>query len=333
VHKNIGRVTRSVTPMCTDLSHSSRIDAAELPSEEVIFGSTAAMQEVRKQIDKALCENLPVLIQGESGTGKEVIAKYLHIRSGSSEAPFVKVSCIALPARLQGSDSQLRCAGTLYLDEFGDMDSTSQEELIHSFSRRGADRSSLLGRLAEIRIVCSLRTRREAVVAETAFDCKEGGGLLRVNLPPLRERKADLPQLCEFLMQKQARRFGKSPQHLTPHTLTLLKKWHWPGNLRELENWIARVVILGSQETLAAELRNHAEPDYSTDEVDAFSGTRQVSSLATQTAILKALQTHGWSRRRAAQELRMSYRALICRLREANVPRRRRSHREFPPAS
>ena len=210
------------------------------------------------------------------------------------------------------------------------MDSTSQEELIHSFSRRGAGRSSLLGRLAEIRIVCSLRTGREAVVSETA-DCKEDG-LLQVNLPPLRERKADIPQLCDFLMQKQARRFGKSPHRLTPHTLALLKKWHWPGNLRELENWIARVVILGSQETLAAELRNHAEPDYSTDEVDAVSGARQVSSLATQAAILKALQARGWSRRRAAQELRMSYRSLICRLREANVPRRRRSHREFPPA-
>jgi two-component system, NtrC family, response regulator AtoC len=317
--------------MFTDMSHSSRIDAAELPREDVIFGRTAAMQEVRKQIDKALRGNLPVLIQGESGTGKEVIAKYLHIRSSSSEAPFVKVSCIAFPMRLEASDSQLRFAGTLYLDEFGDMDSTSQEELIHSFSRRGADHSSLLGRLSGIRIVCSLRTRREAIVAETGFDCKDDG-LLRVNLPPLRERKADIPQLCDFLMEKQARRFGKSPHCLTPHTLALLKKWHWPGNLRELENWIARVVILGSQETLAAELRNHAELDYSIDEADAVSGTRQVSSLATHTALLKALQTHGWSRRRAAQELRMSYRSLICRLREANVPRRRRSHREFPPA-
>lgn len=319
-----------MTAMLPDMSHSSQIDAAELPSEDVIFGRTAAMQEVRKQIDKALRGNLPVLIQGESGTGKEVIAKYLHIRSSSSESPFVKVSCIAFPARLEGSDSQLRSAGTLYLDEFGDMDSTSQEELIHSFSRHGADRSGLLGRLAEIRIVCSLRTRRGAVVAETAFDCKDDA-LLRVNLPPLRERKADIPQLCDFLMQKQARRFGKSPHRLTPHTLALLKKWHWPGNLRELENWIARVVILGSQETLAAELRNHTELDYSADEVDAISGTRQVSSLATQAAILKALPTHGWSRRRAAQELRISYRALICRLREANVPRRRRSHREIPP--
>lgn len=315
--------------MLTDMSHSSRIDAAELPSEEVIFGSTAAMQEVRKQIDQALCGNLSVLIQGESGTGKEVIAKYLHIRSSSSEAPFVKVSCIAFPATLQGSNSQLRSAGTLYLDEFGDMDSTSQEELIHAFSRRGADRSSLLGRLAEIRIVCSLRTRRESVFAETVFDCK-AGGFLRVNLPPLRERKADIPQLCDFLMQKQARRFGKSPHRLTPQTLTLLKKWHWPGNLRELENWIARVVILGSPETLAAELRNHADLDYSPDEADAVNGARQVS-LVTQAAILRALQTHGWSRRRAAQELRMSYRALICRLRDANIPRRRRSHRGIPP--
>jgi two-component system response regulator AtoC len=110
-----------------------------------------------------------------------------------------------------------------------------------------------------------------------------------------------------------------------------LKKWHWPGNLRELENWIARVVILGSEETLAAELRNCAELDYSVGEVHTVNRTRLVSPLVTQAAVLKALQTRGWSRRRAAQELRISYRALVCRLREANAPRRRKSHREFPP--
>ena len=87
--------------MFTDLNHNSRMDVEELPSEEVIFGSTAAMQEVREQIDKALRENLPVLIQGESGTGKEVVAKYLHIRSGNAEAPFVKINSIAFPARIQ----------------------------------------------------------------------------------------------------------------------------------------------------------------------------------------------------------------------------------------
>ena len=125
--------------MFTDLNHSSRIDAEELPSEEVIFGSTAAMQEVREQIDRALRENLPVLIQGESGTGKEVVAKYLHIRSGNAEAPFVKINSIAFPARIQDKNSELRVAGTLYLDEFGDMDATSQEELIHSLSKRGTE--------------------------------------------------------------------------------------------------------------------------------------------------------------------------------------------------
>ena len=226
--------------MLTDLSHSSQIDAAGLPSDDVIFGSTAAMHVVRKQIDRALRENLPVLIRGESGTGKEVIAKYLHIRSSRSDAPFVKVSCLGLAARLQRSDSRLRSAGTLYLDEFGDMDSTSQEELIHSFSRRGADRSSLLGKLGGIGIVCSLRTGRAVVVDEMAFDCQEDG-LLRVNLPPLRERKEDIPQLCDFLMQKQATRFGKSPHRLTAHTLSLLKKWHvFSQFARTLENWIAR---------------------------------------------------------------------------------------------
>jgi Nif-specific regulatory protein len=318
-----------VMAMFTDLNHSSRIDAEELPDEDVIFGSTAAMQQVRQQIDRALLENLPILIQGESGAGKEIIAKYLHFRSNSPEAPFVKMNCISFPARLQESDSQSRFAGTLYLDGFGDMDATSQEELIRSLSGHSTGNSGLLGRLLGTRIVCSLRTGREAVATGAALHDKEEG-LLRVNLPPLRERKVDIPQLCDFLMQKQARRFGKSPHRLTAQTLTLLKKWHWPGNLRELENWVARVVILGSQETLAAEFGNHVGLEYTADEAHAVNG-RRVSSLVTQAAILRALQMHGWSRRRAAQELRISYRALVCRLREANFPRRRRSHREPPP--
>jgi two-component system, NtrC family, response regulator AtoC len=117
----------------------------------------------------------------------------------------------------------------------------------------------------------------------------------------------------------------------------LLGQWQWPGNLRELENWVARVVILGSQEKLAEELRDQAVLDGAPNDLSGLDDNvpdeaQQAVSAATQAAILRILEAHGWSRRRAARELRMSYRALLGRLRNANAPRRRRSHKESPPS-
>ena len=328
--------------MLADLAHSSRIDAAELPNEEVIFGSTAAMREVRQKIDRALHEDLPVLIQGESGTGKEVIAKYLHMRSSQSGAPFVKVNCSAFPAsRLRSEvlndDAELRSAGTLYLDEISDMDWKWQEELFFSLSNRDVDGRGPVFGGAGTRVVFSMRTEDEFHLP-AADRIPSEDGLICIQLPPLRKRKQDIPQLCDFLMQKQAGRFGKRPHQLTTQTLTLLRKCRWPGNLRELENWVARVVILGNQEALAAELKNAAldVPGNSVKNIIEEVADRRFSHTSLpgiQTEIVRVLRAHGWSRRRTSQELRMSYHALVCRLRDVHVPRRRKSHKEPPPGS
>jgi two-component system, NtrC family, response regulator AtoC len=326
--------------MLADLTHSSRIDASDLPKEDVIFGSTAAMREVRQKIDRAVREDLPVLIQGESGTGKEIIAKYLHIRSAQPGASFIKVNCIAFPAgflriELLSEDTEIRSAGTLYLDEISDVDWKLQEELFSLLSKRDVEGYRLVLERAGTRVVFSMRTGGECDgAALDRIPCGEDS-LICVQLPPLRKRKQDIPQLCDFLMQKQARRFAKKPHQLTPSTLALLRKCHWPGNLRELENWVARVVILGNQEALAAELQDAALDESANSEertTDCIADSRSSQALArgAEVEILKALQARGWSRRRAAQELRISYHALVCRLRDAHVPRRRRSHREPP---
>lgn len=336
--------------MLADLNHILSIGPSDLPNDEVIFGGTGAMREVRKSLDRAALEGLPVLIQGESGTGKEVIAKYLHLQSNPPDAPFIKMNCVALTPSLLRSQlehnrvslirdskevSSEGCAkGTLFLDEISDMDWKLQEELVDLLAGLDLGRKESLG----MRIVCSTRIGTEPIAASSPEDrdLLRTDGLVRLRLPALRERKQDIPLLCDFLMQKQAGRFGKKPHRLTPRTLRLLEQWQWPGNLRELENWVARVVILGSQEKLAEELRDQAvldgaPADLNTLEDNAADEASQAVSTATQAAILRILQAHGWSRRRAARELRMSYRALLGNLRDANVPRRRRSHREPPP--
>ncbi len=334
--------------MLADLNQNLFIDPAELPWEEVIFGATEAMQLVRRGLDRAVRENLPVLIQGESGTGKEVIAKYLHLRSNRNDAQFIKVNCVGFtPDRVRSqldratglsSDANHRSqdrqatAGTLFLDEIGDMDGNAQAELIRLLSYYG----NQPGRTAErsgMRIVCATRIGADPVLGAHAPNPGPAGEqtLVHLCLPALRQRKQDIPQLCDFLMQRQARRFARSPHRLTPRTLDLLAQWQWPGNLRELENWVARVVILGSQEKLAEELRDQAVLDgapgvLSSAELDSS------AAPAAQVALVRFLQAQGWSRGRTARELRMSHRALLGRLRDANVPGRRRRHRDSPPS-
>ena len=326
--------------MPVDLSQRLFIAAEDLPTEEVIFGGAAAMREVRKGIERATRDGLPVLIQGESGTGKEVIAKYLHLRWASAGAPFIKMSCVAfrpsaLPAHEEQSSStellqiadEEASGGTLFLDEIGDMDWKLQEELIDLLSKQDGKESA--GRRS-MRIVCSTRIGVEPTAAEAP---QEEGRLVRLRLPALREREQDIPQLCEFLMQKQANRFGRKAQSLTPHTVRLLQRWQWPGNLRELENWVARVVILESQEKLAEELRCQSVLD-GTPPVSSPPKERvgvETQQAVTQAAILRMLEAHGWSRRRAARELKMSYSALLGRLHETSRPRKRPNHRGSPP--
>jgi DNA-binding NtrC family response regulator len=344
--------------MQADLTQSSRIDPADLPTEEIIFGYTAKMQEIRKRIDCAIRDDRPVLIQGESGTGKEVIAKYLHTRSNRAEAPFVKINCAAFTAGLFGAemlDSGLEwetgahpanreleavaVAGTLFLDEISDLDWGSQARLVRLLlSRLSARIDEIAGRRASMRIICSTRIDAEAAVLEHALHREHfvENDMIRVHLPALRERKQDIPQICEFLMEKQARKFGKNVQQLTSPTMRLLTQWQWPGNLRELENWIARVVILGSQEILASELRHQmalADEVYALRTVGVRSrrDDQHTDLIATQAEILKMLHTQGSSRRRKAGELSSSCRALLHRPRSAKFPRPRSRQRQSPP--
>lgn len=346
--------------MPTDLMQSYRIDPADLPSEAVIFGATAEMREIRRKIDCILTNDLPVLIQGESGTGKEIIARFLHARSNRRDAPFVKVNCSAVPASLlenelfgheEGSFTGARESrpglvevadgGTLFLDEIGDMHLSVQSKLLRllqdgSYSRIGGCED----RVARMRIICATNVNLQQAVETGSFreDLFYRIEVMSLRLLTLRERIKDIPQLCGYLLEKLARQFRRSVPRLNPSTLHLLQQWDWPGNLRELENWIARAIILGDDQALSAELKR---------QVALTSGlvgrqirvrplkeaSRRATTAATRAVILRALQANRWNRRKAAEELKMSYRSLLYKIREAGLPPRRRSHRGLPPSS
>jgi len=345
--------------MSTDLGQSFRIDPTDLPSEAVIFGSTPAMREIRSKIDCILSSDLPVLIQGESGTGKEVVARFLHTRSNRCDAPFVKLNCAAIPANLLESELfgyekgsftgatdaraglvEIAEGGTLFLDEIGDMSWELQGKLLRllqdgTYSRIGGHED----RRGCIRVICATNVNLLGAVERGAFreDLFYRIDIVSLRLSALRDRKNDIPQLCEYFLEKLARQFRRSVPQLNPATLQLLKQWNWPGNLRELENWIARAIILGDDEALGAELRRQVEM---TDVLarrrprlgSLKDASRRATSAAANAVILKALQANHWNRRKAAEELNMSYRSLLYKLREVGLPQRRRGHRGLPPA-
>jgi two-component system, NtrC family, response regulator AtoC len=345
--------------MLTELKQSFRIDPAELPGEAVIFGSTPGMREIRSRIDSILSSDLPVLIQGESGTGKEVVARFLHTRSSRREAPFVKLNCAATPASLLESELfgvekgsfagasenrpglvEVADGGTLFLNEIGDISLELQGKLLRllrdgSYTRIGG-REKRTGR---VRIVCATNVHLLEAVETGAFreDLFYRIDVVSLRLSPLRDRKNDIPQLCEYLLQKLSRQFHRDIPRLHPVTLHLLKQWDWPGNLRELENWIARAIILGDDEAPGAELRRQLEmPDGFADRQPRMrslkAATHRPTSVVTKTLILNALQANRWNRRKTAEELNMSYRALLYKLRDVGLPQRRRRQRGRPPA-
>ena len=251
--------------MLTDSAQSPT--TSRLPLADLIFGSTLGMQEVRKTLEAALHDDLPVLIEGESGTGKEVVARYLHLCSKRADWPFVRVNCGAMPARLldremfgsgdlqERADTgsvDLAANGTLFLDEIGEMDGALQQKVLQAL-RAGSSRKE---DGVNARIVCASSVDLKKVSREEGpaqvLSAQFG---YRVRLLPLRERKQDIPQLCEYLVERFAREFGRSAPKLKPQVLESFQRWNWPGNIRELENWIARIVIFGSEEAMGDEFK------------------------------------------------------------------------------
>jgi two-component system response regulator AtoC len=344
--------------MPTDLNQSLCSDPGESPGEAVVFGSTPAMREVRDKIDSVFSCDLPVLIQGETGTGKEVIARFLHTHSRPREAPFVKLNCAAIPADLlerelfgseKGSSAgagegrpglvEIADGGTLFLSEIGGMSLELQGKLLSllrdgTYTRIGG-REKRTGR---VRVVCATNTHLQEAIRSGAFreDLFDRLDVVSLHLSPLRDRKQDIPQLCEYFLHKLSRQFRRNMPQLRPATLELLKQWSWPGNVRELENWVARAVILGDDEALVVELKRQLQP---TNRIASRplrmnslqSEMNQATPSMNGALILRVLQANRWNRRKTAEDLKMSYRALLYKLRDVGLPQRRRAHRGHSP--
>ncbi len=322
----------------------------DLPADSLIFGRSTRMQGIREKVDKVAAATVPVLIQGDSGTGKGVLAVYIHSRSAVASGPFVKVNCAAIPGALLESElfgyekgaftgayadkpgrAELAHCGTLFLDGIDEIDLGLQAKLLQllqdgQFSRVGGREDITV----QIRILCATNRRleREIVAGRFRQDLFYRINVVNVELPPLRSRSEDVADLAAYFMERHQKRHRSAVRPISASLVHLLEDHAWPGNIRELENLIERYVILGSEETVSAELthwrRTHAAPELPTrGPIRLKEVTRQAVLDLERKIILSALEANRWNRKRAASELKISYRALLYKIRQAGLPTKR----------
>jgi two-component system response regulator AtoC len=244
--------------------------------QKMLFGNSERMAEVRDLIERVADTDVTVLIRGESGTGKELVARALSASSLRRDKPFVKVNCAALPTELLESELfgfergaftgaiqhkpgkfEFANRGTMFLDEIGDMSFPLQAKLLQvlqdgEFSRLGGKHDVRV----DVRVIAATNRDLEAAVAAGHFreDLFFRLNVVSIMLPPLRERREEIPILCEYFLKKYSVQYNKPHPELSPETMRVFMEHDWPGNIRELENLIKRTVILGSEATIRKEL-------------------------------------------------------------------------------
>jgi two-component system response regulator AtoC len=330
-------------------------DGADYDDDTIRFQQQLArshgprMRDVWTVVQQAAGVDITVLIGGETGTGKELIARAIHYLSPRRDRQFVKVNCAAVPADLLESElfghergaftgaHQLRVGkfesadhGVVFLDEIGDLHLSLQAKLLHVlqdgvFSRVGG-RSSLK---VDVRIVAATNRDLEIDVAAGRFreDLYYRLNVIQVVVPPLRERTAEIPLLTEYFVRRYARLFGRDGFTVSPVAMERLLRHQFPGNVRELENIVKRMVVLndpllervplGLRKSPLGEPRQVPSPP--PDRISLKELARTAARAAEREAIAQVLKETRWNRVRAAKLLGISYRALLYKIKDVGL--------------
>jgi len=320
------------------------------------------MLEARQIIREAARVDVTVLVTGETGTGKELVARAIHHFSSRRAGPFVKVNCAAMPRELLESElfgyergaftgahklkiGKFEAAhrGTIFLDEIGDLHPALQAKLLHvlqdgEFSRIGA-KSTLS---VDVRVLAATNQDLEKAVAEGRFreDLYYRLNVIHVLVPPLRERATEIPLLANYFVERYAKLYRRDGFTVPLSVMERLTRHRYPGNVRELENLVKRMIVLddpflariplphvdsnGGQSLSSA---SSPEASLATLEPSLKEIGRRASQVAEREAIAKTLAQTGWNRVRAARMLRISYRALLYKIKEAGLDAERSSAR------
>ncbi len=310
------------------------------------------MRTLESTLRRVAQSDFPVLLYGESGTGKDLFAQLIHFWSSFAEGPYVKVNCAAIPGQLLESELfgfekgaftgayaskqgrfELATDGTLFLDEIAEMDFDVQAKLLHvlqdgQFNRIGAHQDMQ----ARVRVVCATNRDLEEEVELGRFrhDLMYRIAVMAVRVPSLRERSEDIPEIAAYLLARYAERYNSPQRPLTPAIIQQLQRHSWPGNIRELENVMRRYAVLGTADALMTGLekgpKGFSPDDFIIgDDCSLKKVTRRAVAHIERQLILRVLQAYNWNRTKAAKQLRISYRALLYKMKQADLPSSRRA--------
>jgi DNA-binding NtrC family response regulator len=334
-------------------------EVEELADDVFFIAASPVMRKLRSQAALVANVDIPVLMLGESGTGKEVMARLIHKLSPRAHRTFLKVNCAAMPGELLESELfgyepgaftgathakpgkfELCNKGTILLDEIGEMPAALQAKLLHvlqdqTFSRLG-------GRTVikvDVRILAATNINIPEALASKRLreDLYYRLNAFTLEVPPLRERKEEIPILLKHFMAHMAERYARPPLPLSPTLLQACQDYAWPGNLRELNNFIKRYLVLGDEKLAIHELSPKVDGGGAQfDPVprngqESSGGLKSLSRTAKDgaeaEAIAKTLEETNWNRKQAAVLLKISYKALLYKIRQYGIAETKSHHK------
>jgi DNA-binding NtrC family response regulator len=350
----------AVIKQCLRAETHSAGEVEELCDDVFFVAASPAMKKIRAQAALVAAVDIPVLLLGESGTGKEVLARLIHKLSPRAHRTFLKVNCAAVPADLLESELfgyeagaftgathpkpgkfELCNKGTILMDEIGEMSPALQAKLLHvlqdqQFSRLGG-RSVIK---VDVRILAATNVNIPEAIANKRLreDLYYRLNAFTLQLPPLRERKEEVPLLLKHFMSRMAEHYARPPITLSARLLQRCLEYPWPGNLRELSNFVKRYLILGDEDVAMNELQPQGDGNGPAGGAGGREGAAEVSgglkSLARSAkdeaeaeAITQALEQTNWNRKQAAALLKISYKALLYKIRQYGIAEPMRHHK------
>jgi two-component system, NtrC family, nitrogen regulation response regulator NtrX len=308
------------------LQEENRTLRSELDRRYEVIGESVPMKALRQQIAVTAPTNGRVLIYGESGTGKELVARALHANSQRSKGPFVEVSCAAIPEELIESELfghvkasfsgatddragkfQKADGGTLFLDEVGDMSHRTQSKVLRVLEEQRIEPiGSNQTMRVDVRVIAATNKNLEQEITRGAFrqDLFYRLNVIPFHVPPLRDRKEDIPVLARFFLNEFSTEYGKKTRELSEGALEILVRYPWPGNVRELKNLVERLVIVCPQARIEP---HHLPPELFRGVAESpqhpYSTLHEARSAYEREFILRKLQEHRWNMTQTASAL------------------------------
>jgi two-component system nitrogen regulation response regulator NtrX len=311
----------------------------DLTKKYRLIGASSKMELLREQITMAAQSNSRVLVMGESGSGKELVARLLHENSKSAGKPFIEVNCAAIPQELIESELfghekgsftgafeskkgkfELADGGTLFLDEVGDMSPSAQAKVLRvietqEFQKVGGSKNIKV----DVRIISATNKDLREEVKKGTFreDLLYRLNVIPIVVPPLRERKEDIPALVDHFLESIAVEYGKKPKKIAPEALKMLEAYDWPGNIRELRNMIERLVIMTPSDTITPKdllIAEQSRQDYL-----SYKTLKEARDAFEKDFITKRLEENNWNISKTAEILQMERSNLHKKIKAYNI--------------